>query len=86
MDTRRVALAARPVGEGCIQMPMAGLRLAVFAGRQSVAPSGKGGSIMRTRHNWLVAGGLALALATTVQAVTMAPAGWLLAAVTRRSG
>ena len=41
---------------------------------------------MRTQHNWLVAGGLALALATTVPAMTMAPAGRLLPAVTRRSG
>ena len=52
---------------------MVGLRLAVFAGRQSMrcmAPSGKGGSLMRTHHNWLVAGGLALALATTVPAAT----------------
>jgi hypothetical protein len=46
-------------------MPMAGLRPTVFAGRQSVrgmAPSGKGGFLMRTLHNWLVAGGPGLAL------------------------
>ena len=30
---------------------------------------------MRTQHNWLVAGGLALALATTVPTMAMAPAG-----------
>ena len=41
---------------------------------------------MRTQHNWLVAGGLAVALATTVSAMTMAPSGPLLPAVTRRSG
>ena len=41
---------------------------------------------MRTQHNWLVAGGLALALATAVPAMTMTPAGPLLPAVTRRSG
>ena len=39
---------------------------------------------MRTQHNWLVAGGLVLALATTVLAT--APAGRLLPAATRRSG
>jgi hypothetical protein len=39
---------------------------------------------MRTEHNWLVAGGLALALATTVP--TMAPSGRLLPAATRRPG
>jgi hypothetical protein len=47
-------------------MPMAGLRSVVFAGRQSMrrmAPSGKGGFLMRTLHSWLVAGGLGLALA-----------------------
>ena len=75
------------VAPGCIQMRMAGLRSAVFAGRQSMrcmAPSGKGGSPMRTQHNWLVAGGLVLALATTATAT--APAGRLLPAATRRSG
>ena len=41
---------------------------------------------MRTQHTWRVAGGLALALAATVPAMTMAPAGRLLPAVTRRYG
>ena len=41
---------------------------------------------MRTQHNWLAAGGLALALATTVLAMAPAPAGRLLPAATRRSG
>jgi hypothetical protein len=41
---------------------------------------------MRTQHNWLVAGGLALALATAVPAMTMAPAGRLRLAAARRSG
>jgi hypothetical protein len=41
---------------------------------------------MRTQHNWLAAGGLALALATTVLAMATAPAGRLLPAATRRSG
>jgi hypothetical protein len=41
---------------------------------------------MRTQHTWLVAGGLALALATAVPVMTMAPAGRLLPAVTWRSG
>jgi hypothetical protein len=41
---------------------------------------------MRTQHNWLLAGGVALALATTAQAMTMAPAGRLLSAGTRWSG
>ena len=40
-----------------------------------MAPSGKGGFLMRTLHNWLVAGGLALALATTVPVMAAAPAG-----------
>jgi len=39
---------------------------------------------MRTQHNWLVAGGLTLALAA--MAMAMAPAGQLLSAATRRSG
>jgi hypothetical protein len=59
-------------------MPMVGLRSAVFAGRQSMrrmASSGKGGSPMRTQHNWLVAGGPALALATTVPVMATASAG-----------
>lgn len=43
---------------------------------------------MRTQHNWLAAGRLALALATTAMAMAMAtaPAGLLLPAATRRSG
>jgi len=41
---------------------------------------------MRTQHTWLVASGVALALATTVPAMTLAPAGRLLPAVTWRSG
>ena len=43
---------------------------------------------MRTQHNWLAAGRLALALATTAKAMAMAtaPAGLLLPAATRRSG
>jgi len=41
---------------------------------------------MRTQHNWLVAGGLVLALATTATATATAPAGRLLPAATRRSG
>ena len=59
-------------------MPMVGLRSAVFARRQSIrrmASLGKGGSLMRTQHNWLVAGGPALALATTVLVMATAPAG-----------
>jgi hypothetical protein len=40
---------------------------------------------MRTQHNWLADGGVALALATAVPAMTMAPAGRLLPAATRRS-
>jgi hypothetical protein len=41
---------------------------------------------MRTEYNWLVAGGLALALAAAVPVVAMAPAGRLLPAGRRRSG
>jgi len=41
---------------------------------------------MRTQDTWLVAGGLALALAAAVPAMTMAPAGRLLQAVIWRSG
>ncbi len=41
---------------------------------------------MRTQHNWLTVGGLTLALAATVPAMTMAPAGRLFPAATRRSG
>jgi hypothetical protein len=41
---------------------------------------------MRIQHNWLLAGGLALALATTVPVMTMASAGRRLSAATRRSG
>lgn len=41
---------------------------------------------MRTQHNWLVAGGLALALATTALAMATAPARLLLPAATRQSG
>jgi hypothetical protein len=41
---------------------------------------------MRTQHNWLVTGGLALALATTALAMATAPARLLLPAATRRSG
>jgi hypothetical protein len=41
---------------------------------------------MRTQHNWLLAGGVALALAAAVPAMTVAPAGRLLPTATRRSG
>jgi hypothetical protein len=41
---------------------------------------------MRTQHTWLVAGGLALALAAAVPPMTTAPARRLLQAVTWRSG
>jgi len=41
---------------------------------------------MRTQHNWLVAGGVAPALATTVPVMTTAPSGRLLPVATWRSG
>jgi len=41
---------------------------------------------MRIQHNWLAAGGVALALATAVTATTMASARRLLPVATRRSG